>query len=77
MPKAKKSQIYYGILKRENSNYTTFDGLFSRVSRYEKGKTSLNLNEVREDGVSACSDISWTICKLSAPRSRQVTMPTS
>ena len=54
-------------------------GLFSRstwVSRYQKGKTSLDLNEVRGDGVLRCSDISWTICTQSAPRSRQITTST-
>jgi len=57
-----------------------FNGLFSRtawVSRYQKGKTSLDLNEARDDGVLGCSGISWTICKLpAAPRSRQITTPT-
>ena len=41
-----------------------FNGLFSRttwVSRYQKGKTSLDLNEARDDGVLRCSSISWTI----------------
>ena len=50
-----------------------FNGLFSRttwVSRYQKSKTSLYLNEARDDGVLACSNISWTICKRSAPCSR-------
>jgi len=57
-------------------------GLFSRttwVSWYQKGKTSLDLNEARDtrdDGVWGCSGISWTICKQSAPRSRQITTPT-
>jgi len=54
-------------------------GLFPRstwVSRYQKGKTSLDLNEARDDGVWGCSGISWTICKQSAPRSRQITTPT-
>ena len=49
-----------------------FSGIFSRtawVIRYQKDKTSL-------DGVSGCSGISWTICKQSAPRCRQMTMPT-
>jgi len=32
---------------------------------------SLDLNEARDDGVPGCSGISWTICKQSAPRSRQ------
>ena len=56
-----------------------FNGLFSRttcVSRYQKGITSLDLNEARDDGVLGCSGISWTICKQSAPRSRQITTPT-
>ena len=41
-----------------------FNGLFSRtnwVSRYQKDKTSLDLNETRDDGVWGCSGISWTI----------------
>ena len=56
-----------------------FNGLFSRttwVSRYQKGKTSLDLNESRHDGVSGCSGISWTIRKQPAPRCRQITTPT-
>ena len=56
-----------------------FNGLFSRttwVSRYQKGKSSLDLNEARHDEVLGCSGISWTICKQSAPRSRQITTPT-
>ena len=47
-----------------------FSGLFSRtawVSRYQKGKTSLDLIEARGDGVLGCSGISCTICKQSAP----------
>ena len=54
------------------------NGLLSRttwVSRYQKGKTSLDLNEARDDGVLGCSGISWTICKQSAPCSRQITTP--
>jgi len=53
-----------------------FNGSFSRttwVSRYQKGKTSLDLNEARDDGVLGCNSISWTICKQSAPRCRQIT----
>jgi len=56
-----------------------FNGLFSWttwLNRYEKGKTSLDLNEARDDGVLGCSDISWTRCKQSAPRFRQITTPT-
>jgi len=55
-----------------------FNGLFSRttwVSQYQKSKTSLDLNEARDDGVLECSGISWSICKY-APRSRQITTPT-
>jgi len=53
-----------------------FNCLFSKtswVSRYQKGKTSLDLNEARDDGVLGCSGI---ICKQSAPCSRQITTPT-
>jgi len=56
-----------------------FNRLFfmtTRVSRCQKGKTSLDLNEARDYGVLGCSGISWTICKQSAPRSRQITTPT-
>jgi len=41
-----------------------------------EGKTSLDLNEARDDVVLGCSGISWTLCKQSAPRSRQMTTPT-
>jgi len=47
-------------------NYYTRFGLFSRsicISRYQKGKIILDLNEARNDGVFGCSGISWTICK--------------
>ena len=57
----------------------SFNGLFSTttwVTWYRKGKTSLDLNEARDGGVWGCSGISWTICKQSAPRSRQITTPT-
>ena len=56
-----------------------FNSLFCRttwVCQYWKGKTSLDLNEARDDGVLGCSGISWTICKQSAPRSRQITTST-
>ena len=57
-----------------------FNSLFSRttwVSQYQKGKTSLDLNEARDDGgFLGGSGISWTTCKQSAPRSRQITTPT-
>jgi len=41
------------------------------VSRYEKGKTNLDLTEARD---SECSGISWAICK-SAHCSSQITTP--
>ena len=65
---------------RQRLRQHTFNGLVSRttwVSWYQKGKTSLDLNEARDDGVLGCSGISWTICKQSAPRFRQITTPTS
>ena len=43
----------------------------TRVSRYQKGKTNLDL--LKQETVSG-SGISWAICK-SAPRSRQITTP--
>ena len=51
-----------------------FNGPFSgttRVSRYQKGKTNLDL--LKQETVSG-SGISWAICK-SAPSSRQITTP--
>jgi len=56
-----------------------FNGFFSRttwVSRYQKGKTNLDLNEARDDGVFGCSGISWTVCKQSVSCSRHITTPT-
>ena len=53
-----------------------FTGLFSRttwVSWYQKCKTSLDLNQERHDRVLRSSGIRWTICKQSAPHSRQIT----
>jgi len=44
--------------------------------RYQKGKTSLDLNEARMMGFWDGSCISWTMSKQSAPRSRQITTPT-
>ena len=76
-----KSKTLVYLLKAWATTYTTlhlFIGLFSRttwVSGYQEGKTSLDLNNAR-DGVLRCSGISWTICKQSAPRSRQITTPT-
>jgi len=54
------------ITVTEHNEYThvPFNGLFSRatwVSRYQKGKTSLDLNGTRDDGVWDGSGISWTI----------------
>ena len=60
--------------------YTHLVAYFFRttwLSQYQKGKTSLDLNEARDDGVFGCSGISWTICKQSAPRSRHITTPTT
>jgi len=51
-----------------------FKSLFSRtswVSQYQKGKTSLDLNKTRDDAVLGSTGISWTMCKQSAPHSRQ------
>ena len=54
-------------------------GLFSRttwVRRHHKLKTSLDLNEARDDGIWDGSGISWTICEQYAPHSRKITTPT-
>ena len=56
-----------------------FNDLFSRttwVSQCQKGKTSLDLNEARDDEVLGYSGISWTIYKQSAPCCRQITTST-
>ena len=56
-----------------------FNGLFSRttwLSRYQKGKTSLDLNEARYYGDCDGSGVSWTICKQSASHSKQKRTPT-
>jgi len=53
-----------------------FNGLFSRTTWYQRGKTNLDVNKARDDGILGCSGISWTICKPSAPHSRQMTTPT-
>jgi len=54
---------------------TRYNGLFSSTSWYQKGKTSLDLNEARDFGVVRCTGISWTICRQSAPCCRQITTP--
>jgi len=56
--------------------YYSLSSTTTWVSRYQKGKSSLDLNEARDDGVLGCSGISWTICKQSMPRSKQITTPT-
>ena len=59
--------------------YYYYYSLFSRttwVKRYQKVKTSVDSNQVRDYGILGCSGISWTICKQSAPRSRQTSTPT-
>jgi len=46
------------------------------VRRCQKGKTSLDLMRQEMMGFWDGCGISWTICKQSAPRSRQITTPT-
>jgi len=56
-----------------------FNGLISKttwINQYQKGKTSLDLNKARDDGVLGWSGISWTICEQTAPHFRQITTPT-
>ena len=64
------------LVSVSRSNYYTHLTASSKtswVSWYQKGKTSLD--EARDDGVLGCSGISWTICRQSAPHSRQITTP--
>jgi len=76
------SELYNLVTMYLRAKYTTslhsFNGVFSGktgVSRYQKGKTSLDLNEATDDGVLRCGGISWTVCKQSASRCRQITTP--
>jgi len=65
-----------GLLKMLHKKQTPFNGLFSRttwLSQYQKGKTSLDFTEARDYGVL---ERQWIICRQSAPRSRQIAMPT-
>ena len=55
-----------------------FNGLFSEtacVSQYQKGKPVWIKMRQEMMGFWDGSGISWTICKQSAPRSRQITTP--
>ena len=66
-------------LKHIPLRYTSLTASFSTttwISWYQKGKTTLDLNKARDDGVVRSSSISWTICKQSAPRTRQISTPT-
>ena len=60
-----------------NYYYTHLMASFPGQHRYPKGKTSLDLNEARDDGVFWSSGIHWTTFKQSAPCSRQITTPTT
>ena len=51
--------------------YLTASSRPTRVSQYQKGTARLDLNESGDDGILGYTGISWTICKQSAPRSRQ------
>jgi len=65
---------------RYSTTTTPINGLFFRttwLSQYQKGKTNLDLNEAIDYGVLGRSGISWTIYKQAAPRSRQITTPTT
>jgi len=73
-----KQQLASSILPRELLLLHQLNGFFSRttwVSRYQKGKTGLDLNETRDVEVWDGSGISWTIRKQCAPCSRQITTP--
>ena len=61
------------LLHPFNSLYSSFA---TWVSRYQKDKTNMDLNEAREDRVLGCSGFIWTICKQSVRRCKQITTPT-
>jgi len=65
------SNYYYYYYNRFTAPWT-LSGT-TRVSRYQKGKTNLDL--LVQEMVSG-SGVSWAICR-SAPRPRQITMPES
>ena len=79
-PLTQNSFTYSSFRTIIHTNHTRSMASFPQdnlVSRYRIGKTSLDLNEARDDWVWGCSGImSWTICKQSAPRCRQITTPT-
>jgi len=78
---AKSTATNTAVLFNKYSTTTIhpFNGLFSRaswVNRYQKGKTSLDLNEARDDGVLGCSGINWTICSEQGADCLQITTTT-
>jgi len=52
------------------------NGLFSKTTWFQKGKTSLDLNEARDDWVLGWQWHQLDCVQESAPRSRQITTPT-
>ena len=73
-PKKRKLYMKWSVESALHTHTHPFNGPFSRntqVSRYQKGKTNLDL--LKQETVSG-SGISWAICK-SASHSRQTTMP--
>jgi len=53
--------VHVAISTNTTATLHPFTGLYSRTTwliRYQKGKTSLDLNEARDDGVLGCSGIS-------------------
>jgi len=74
-----KTQLMQNITTTITTTMHLSNGLFSGttwVIWYKKGKTSLDLNEARDDEVLGCSGISRTICEQSSARSRQITTTT-
>ena len=69
------------VLYNNNNNYyynNRFTAFWivsrtTRVSRYQKGKTKINLDFLEQETVNG-SGISWAVCKP-APRPRQKTTP--
>jgi len=64
------NEVWYSVCVHTHPFNSRFSRT-TRVSRYQKGKTNLDL--LKQETVSG-SGISWAICK-SASRFRQITMP--
>ena len=72
----RKEKPIWILLKQETVGGSGISWAIVQVCNSLQRDNHANLNEARDDGVSGCSGISWTICKQSAPHFRQITTPT-